>query len=154
ILSAGSYASPALLMRSGIGPGPQLQAAGVHPLFELPGVGQGLRDHPSAEIQMVTRDTTSYGVSWRKTLPNALTLLRYLLFRTGPIASNLFEAHGFIKSDPALPRPDLQIIMMPARRNVKPLALPRGHGFGIIAALVRPNSSGSLRIASPEPREK
>ena len=116
--------------------------------------GRGLRDHPSAEIQMVTGDTTSYGISWAKTFDNALTLLRYLAFHSGPLASNLFEGHGFFRSDPALPRPDLQIIMVPAKRNVKPLALPRGHGFGIIAALVRPNSSGSIRIASPDPRAK
>jgi choline dehydrogenase len=154
ILSAGSYGSPALLMRSGIGPAEQLKSAGVQPIQELSGVGQGLRDHPSADIQMVTRDTTSYGVSLPKTFANALTLLRYLAFRSGPIASNLFEAHGFIKSDPRLPRPDLQIIMVPARRNEKPLALPRGHGFGIIAALVRPKSFGSIRIASPDPRDK
>jgi choline dehydrogenase-like flavoprotein len=44
--------------------------------------------------------------------------------------------------------------MMPARRNAKPLALPRGHGFGIIAALVRPKSSGNTWIASPDPRAK
>jgi choline dehydrogenase len=154
VLSAGSYGSPALLMRSGIGPLKPLQSAGVQPIHELAGVGQGLRDHPSAEIQMVTRDTTSYGISSRKMLANALTLLRYLAFRSGPIASNLFEAHGFFKSDPALPRPDLQIIMVPARRNAKPQALPRGHGYGVISALVRPKSFGSLRIASPDPRAK
>jgi choline dehydrogenase-like flavoprotein len=154
ILSAGSYGTPALLMRSGIGALKLLQSAGVQPIHELAGVGQGLRDHPSAEIQMVTRDTTSYGISSRKTLANALTLLRYLAFRSGPVASNLFEAHGFFKSDPALPRPDLQIIMVPARRNAKPQALPRGHGYGVISALVRPKSFGSLRIASPDPRAK
>jgi choline dehydrogenase-like flavoprotein len=154
IVSAGTYASPALLMRSGIGPAEDLKAAGVQPIHGLAGVGQGLRDHPSAEIQMVTRDTTSYGISLPKTFANALALLRYLAFRSGPIASNMFEAHGFIKSDPTLPRADLQIIMVPARRNEKPLALPRGHGFGIIAALVRPKSFGSIRIASPDARNK
>ena len=136
ILCGGSYGSPALLLRSGIGPMEHLKSAGVQPIHQLAGVGRGLRDHPSAEIQMVTRDTTSFGVSWPKAFDNALTLLRYLAFRSGPMASNLFEAHGFFRSDPALPRPDLQIIMMPARSNAKPLALPRGHGFGIIAALV------------------
>ena len=107
IVCAGSYGSPALLMRSGIGPAESLKAAGVEPVFELAGVGQGLRDHPSAEIQMATRDATSYGVSWQKTFDNALTLLRYLAFRSGPLASNLFEGHGFFKSDPAIatPRP-------------------------------------------------
>jgi choline dehydrogenase-like flavoprotein len=154
IVCGGSYGSPALLLRSGVGPVGHLKSAGIQPKHELAGVGQGLRDHPSAEIQMVTTDTTSYGVSWPKTFANAVTLARYLAFRSGPIASNLFEAHGFFKSDPALLRPDLQIIMVPARRNEKPLALPRGHGYGVIAALVRPKSFGSIRIASPDARDQ
>ena len=154
IVSAGAYGSPALLMRSGIGCAEELRAAGVPPQHELKGVGRGLRDHPAAEIQMITADTSSYGVSWPKAPSNALTLLRYLALRRGPIASNLFEAHGFIRSAPARARPDLQIIIVPARRNPKPQALPRGHGFGIICALVRPNSFGSLRIPSPDARDK
>ena len=154
ILSAGSYGSPALLLRSGIGAPECLKSVGVQPTHALTGVGQGLRDHPAAEIQMITQDTTSYGLSARKTLANALTLLQYLTLRSGSIASNLFEAHGFVKSDPMLPRPDLQIIMVPARRSEKPLAIPRGHGYGIISALVRPKSFGHIRIASPDPRER
>jgi choline dehydrogenase-like flavoprotein len=141
-------------MRSGIGAIDTLRAAGVQPVHALEGVGRGLREHPAAEIQMSTHDTTSYGVSWPKVPANAWTLLRYLIARSGPIASNMFEAHGFIRSDPERQRPDLQIIMVPARRNPKPQALPRGHGFGIIAALVRPKSVGSLRIASPDARER
>src|SRR5262249_400000 len=129
-------------------------SAGVMPVHELAGVGHGLRDHPAAEIQMITRDTSSYGLSWRKSPSNALALLRYLALHSGPVASNLFEAHGFWRSDPGLPRPDLQIIMVPARRNEKPLALPRGHGYSIISALVRPKSTGSIRIASPDVHEK
>ncbi len=154
IVCAGSYGSPSLLMRSGVGPGEALRGVGITPVHELSGVGRGLRDHPAAEIQMITQDATSYGLSWRKSVANALALLRYLALRSGPIASNLFEAHGFWRSDPGLPRPDLQIIMVPARRNEKPLALPRGHGYGIIAALVRPRSAGSIRIASADARDK
>ncbi len=154
IVCAGSYGSPALLMRSGVGPSEALRGVGISPVHELSGVGCGLRDHPAAEIQMITQDATSYGLSWRKSVANAMALLRYLALRSGPIASNLFEAHGFWRSDPGLPRPDLQIIMVPARRNEKPLALPRGHGYGIIAALVRPRSAGSIRIASADARDK
>ncbi|MGH3428967.1 MAG: GMC family oxidoreductase, partial [Terriglobales bacterium] len=66
IVCGGSYGSPALLLRSGIGPLEHLKSVGVKPIHGLAGVGQGLRDHPSAEIQMVTQDTTSYGVSWPK----------------------------------------------------------------------------------------
>ena len=46
ILSAGAIGSPQLLMLSGIGPAAQLQALGIEPRVDLPGVGQHLRDHP------------------------------------------------------------------------------------------------------------
>jgi choline dehydrogenase len=153
IVSGGAYGSPTLLMLSGIGDGQELQQLGIPVAHHLPGVGKGLRDHPSAAIQMRTRNTTSYGLSMRKAIPNALTLLEYLLYRRGPIAGNTFEAHGFYKSDPALTRPDLQIIMMPAHRNAEPKALPRGHGYGIICALVKPASVGTVRLASADPHD-
>ena len=45
ILAAGALASPALLLRSGIGPAAQGQEAGVDPVLDLPGVGRNLQDH-------------------------------------------------------------------------------------------------------------
>jgi choline dehydrogenase len=46
VLCAGTYGSPAILMRSGIGPSHALRAVGVEALVDLPAVGENLRDHP------------------------------------------------------------------------------------------------------------
>lgn len=46
ILTAGSYCSPAVLLRSGVGPADDLRTLGVEPLIDLPGVGEHLMDHP------------------------------------------------------------------------------------------------------------
>jgi len=46
ILSSGAYGSPAILLRSGIGPGEHLRAIGIVGVRELPGVGEHLMDHP------------------------------------------------------------------------------------------------------------
>jgi choline dehydrogenase len=54
IVSAGAYGSPALLLRSGIGPAADLAALGIVPSLDLPGVGSGLADHPLAEIPFAT----------------------------------------------------------------------------------------------------
>ncbi len=51
IVSSGSYASPQLLLRSGIGPAGALAVAGIAPLHDLPGVGQNL----SAKIMLGIR---------------------------------------------------------------------------------------------------
>ncbi|WP_159501198.1 GMC family oxidoreductase [Microbacterium sp. 18062] len=50
IVSCGAIDSPALLMRSGIGPRVVLDAAGVDVLLDLPGVGENLQDHAEGLI--------------------------------------------------------------------------------------------------------
>jgi 5-(hydroxymethyl)furfural/furfural oxidase len=47
IVAAGAIHSPALLMRSGIGPASALRAAGIAVAHDLPGVGQNLLNHPA-----------------------------------------------------------------------------------------------------------
>jgi choline dehydrogenase len=49
-LSAGAINSPAVLMRSGIGPRLDLEALGIKCLVNLPGVGKNLIDHPMVFI--------------------------------------------------------------------------------------------------------
>jgi choline dehydrogenase len=104
-------------------------------------------------VSMVTKDTTSYGFSWR-TLPRSVGIaLRYAVNRSGPLASNVFEANGFVRSRDGLTRPDLQIIFMPAHRNANGHWLPRGHGYGIIFVALRPESRGTVHPAGPDPRK-
>jgi choline dehydrogenase-like flavoprotein len=51
VLSAGTYGSPAILLRSGIGPAGELAAVGVKPLLDLPGVGRNLHDQTCVEVR-------------------------------------------------------------------------------------------------------
>jgi choline dehydrogenase len=46
ILAAGAYGSPAILLRSGVGPRNELESLGIPVVRDLPGVGAGLMDHP------------------------------------------------------------------------------------------------------------
>ena len=48
IVSSGAIASPQLLLLSGVGPADHLREVGIPVVHDLPGVGQNLRDHPSA----------------------------------------------------------------------------------------------------------
>lgn len=50
VLSAGTYGSPPILMRSGIGPAEHLRSVGVPVRLDLPGVGANLVDHPGADL--------------------------------------------------------------------------------------------------------
>ena len=65
ILAAGSLQTPQLLLLSGVGDAGELQALGLAPVHDLPGVGRNLHDHLACPVVMSTRDTTSYGLSWR-----------------------------------------------------------------------------------------
>jgi choline dehydrogenase len=51
VVCAGAYGSPALLLRSGIGPAGELAAVGVKPVRDLPGVGRNLHDQPCVEVR-------------------------------------------------------------------------------------------------------
>ena len=154
IIACGAYGSPQLLQLSGIGDAAALQSVGVTPLLDLPAVGRNLHDHPAASIAMRTANTESYGLSWRTVPRSVLIAAQYLLLHSGPLASNVFEANGFMRSRPELDRPDLQIIFMPAHRNASGHWLPRGHGYGVLFVNVRPASRGSVTLASSDPHDK
>ena len=154
ILACGAYGSPQLLQISGVGDAGALQSVGVTPLLDLPAVGRNLHDHPAASVAVRTANTESYGLSWRTVPRSVLIAAQYLLLRSGPLASNVFEANGFMRSRPDADRPDLQIIFMPAHRNASGHWLPRGHGYGIIFVNLRPASRGSVTLTSNDPRDK
>ena len=50
VIAGGTYGSPQILLRSGIGPAADLRALGIDVHMDLPGVGANLRDHPGVEV--------------------------------------------------------------------------------------------------------
>ena len=56
VLSAGGLKSPHLLMLSGVGPAEQLNTLSIPVVQALPGVGQNLRNHPSASVGLLARE--------------------------------------------------------------------------------------------------
>lgn len=153
ILSAGSFGSPALLMHSGVGDENALAPLGIRVQHHLPAVGRNLEDHVAATIMMRTRSPESYGLSWRALPRNIRAVFEYLVFHRGPIASNVFEAHGFIRTGAPAAAPDLQIIFVPAHRNASGFPIPFGHGYGINVALLHPKSRGQVMLASADPHD-
>ncbi|WP_375404904.1 mycofactocin system GMC family oxidoreductase MftG [uncultured Amnibacterium sp.] len=51
VLSAGALSSPAILLRSGIGPADELRGAGVPALLDAPGIGAAFGDHPQVMLE-------------------------------------------------------------------------------------------------------
>jgi choline dehydrogenase-like flavoprotein len=151
LLCAGTVQSPQLLMLSGIGNAAELQRHGIAVRHSLPGVGGNYHDHLAISVLMETRNTLSYGLSFRTAHRALWNLLQYALWREGPLASNLFESTAFVRSAPLSDRPDLQIVFQPARRNRTAFPLPLGQGFAISSVGLYPRSRGRIHLASADP---
>ncbi|HEY6870275.1 MAG TPA: GMC family oxidoreductase N-terminal domain-containing protein [Novosphingobium sp.] len=151
VVAAGAVLSPHLLMLSGIGDQEQLRSAGIGVKQHLPGVGANYHDHLAIAVLMEMQNSESYGISWRAAPRDIANLLEYALLRTGPLASNVFEATGFIRTQPGLLRPDVQVVFQAARRNHGTFPFPLGHGFAISIVGLRPKSRGGVRLASADP---
>lgn len=61
VLAAGTYGSPTILMRSGIGPAQHLAAVSIEPRVDLPGVGANLSDHPAVDLDSGWRGAATAG---------------------------------------------------------------------------------------------
>ena len=51
VMALGTYATPAALLRSGIGPAAELARHSIPVIADLPGVGRGMQDHPKVSYR-------------------------------------------------------------------------------------------------------
>ena len=118
ILAAGAIDSPHLLLLSGIGPEDELARHGIQAKHVLPGVGANLMDHLEVYVQRGCSQPVSLN---RQLSPigKAAIGLRWLANRTGPGATNHFEAGGFIRSDASLSSPDNPVPLLTRRRVLR-----------------------------------
>jgi len=96
-----------------------------------------------------------YGYSLRGVARMAGEVMRYRWRRTGMLASPVAEAGAFVKTRPGLAAPDLQLHFAPAllgNSNVLRNGRP-GHGYSCHACVLRPESRGTVELASADMRE-
>lgn len=154
LLCAGALQSPHILMLSGIGPKAHLLKHSIVPLHDLPGVGENLHDHPDV-VQMVNAPAAKESVAISAGGLARLVggIFEWRKQRTGVLTSNAAEAGGFIKSNPAEARPDLQLHFVVAKLVNHGRTTVVGHGYSCHVCLLRPTSRGSLRLASSNPMD-
>ena len=131
VVCAGALNTPALLLRSGIGPVRDLEAVGIRSVVDLPGVGANLMEHVGAFIFVVPPE--------------------------GAVTTDMVQHQLLIRySSPESPvTNDMQIGMMnhwDLSQN-EPLAEVCGSEliWGICAGIQVPRSRGRLRVLSPDP---
>jgi choline dehydrogenase len=148
ILSAGTINSPQLLMLSGIGDPDVLKAAGVEPRHELVGVGANLQDHLAGGIIVhCPQPVTLFAAE------SPVQLARFLLARRGMLTSSINEAIAFVRSDPGLTAPDLELIWLPVPFLDGGLKPPPDHGLTLAVLYLTPESRGHIRLASADPAQ-
>ena len=131
-LSAGAVASPAILLRSGIGPKADLTALGIPTVADLPGVGANLLDHPTASLMLLPKP----GVCDMNT-PSVQTILR----TTTPGSDEFNDLQIF-----AVNQLDMSGLNPALVADLGTSVFPR-----IVASLQRPLSRGRLTLTSTDP---
>jgi choline dehydrogenase len=132
ILCAGAYATPAILLRSGIGPQDELRRHGIDLVADLP-VGEGLVDHPGV------------GFGWTPT--EALDRAMGEHDRDG-----FFEAQLLVRGQSRSCGPDtwdLHLLPWVSRADDR----PGGYEATCVAYTLKPRSRGSVRLRSRDPEE-
>lgn len=151
IVASGAIGSPTLLLRSGIGPEAVLRAAGVPLRADLP-VGRNLQEHPGAYIRArVDIPTFNAGITPVKALRYGFD---WLLRGGGPIATPAATCCAFLKTDPELTHPDVQVHFAPFSYDYSPgdkVSLPKEPMILIGANVSRPKSRGQVSIRSADP---
>lgn len=150
IVSAGTLASPKVLMQSGVGPGQHLQDNGITVLHDLAGVGQNFQDHLQAPNYYRTKKPISLlgeDAGWRAIKHG----LQWMLFRSGLLTSNVGETCTFADTD-GDGRADIQIHSFPIFVPDHVRQPPDGHGFTISPCDMRPYSRGQVLLNGPDPK--
>jgi choline dehydrogenase len=131
VLTGGAYGSPAILLRSGIGPADDLRALGMDVALDLPEVGGNLHDHPSFTLAVEPNDeyqrrTAAFSESGRA-LPDEMgfACLTTPLAADGVIDLHLFSVDNGIGPD--------------------------GDRPGLFVTCLTPRSKGRLRLRSADP---
>lgn len=134
ILAAGTIGSPAILLRSGIGPAEDVRRLGLDVRADLPGVGEGLNDHPRTGVFMTPRPgAENFGE------PVGQTVLR----TTAPGSAETNDMHYYMVNGFDLTQqfPDLRQIAGGDRI------------FGVMVVDQRPHARGRLTLASADPHQ-
>jgi choline dehydrogenase len=156
ILTAGAFESPKLLMLSGVGPKDSLAKYGITLKNDLPGVGLNLQDHLFYPVSsLATVRSNNYYLPLHR---QAMALFRYLFTRSGPLSIGPLEAVAFLKSDPTLRQPDIQLQFTPTNGGGDRVVdmydmatFPKEDGFTILPTQVRPKSRGFVALRSNNP---
>lgn len=152
ILSAGVFATPQLLMLSGIGPEAHLRQHGIDVVHDVPMLGENLQDHLEAHIQIETDKPVSLN---RYLKPHMMVWagMQWFGWKGGVAAVNQCHVGAFLRSNAEATHPNIQFHFFPVFFGENWIPNPNKNGFRLGAGTMRPESRGSVRLASADPAD-
>jgi choline dehydrogenase len=155
LLCGGAINSPQLLQISGVGAADDLSSLGVDVVADLPGVGENLQDHLEVYVQHSALKPVSMAPYFAMRRRPAVGL-QWLLRKTGPGATNHFEAGGFVRSNEEVAYPNLMYHFLPIAVRYDGTLPPGGggHGYQVHVGPMYSDVRGSVRAVSADPRVK
>ena len=120
VLSGGAINTPQLLLLSGVGPAADLTALGIDVVVDAPEVGANLQDHLIAALIIESDEDTLFAAE------KPAQVVNFLARGRGMLTSNVGEAYGFVRTQPDLDLPDVEIIFAPVPFVAEGLVPPTG----------------------------
>lgn len=124
VLASGAYGSPALLLRSGVGPAAQLRSVGVEVVLDRPGVGTNLAEHPLMPNVFAARTPPQAGRA----------VVQAMLTAASSTTDGVYDLHVFPLFNPPEIQGDPPVVV-------------------ILTSVMTPRSRGTVRLRSSDPRD-
>ncbi|MBE7637830.1 glucose-methanol-choline oxidoreductase [Sneathiella sp. P13V-1] len=153
ILAGGAFATPQLLLLSGIGAAKDIQPHGIEVVHELPGVGENLQDHIDYVSAYRSPSKETMGISLGGAVDIFKAIGQWRKERTGMLTSTAAETGAFLKSDPNLEIPDYQLHFVIGMLDDHARKTNLGYGFSCHACVLRPKSRGTVKLNSANPSD-
>jgi choline dehydrogenase len=154
ILCGGAINSPQLLQLSGVGSAGDLRSVGIDVVHDLPGVGENMQDHLEVYIQHSCTQPVSMAPYFEmKNRPKVG--LEWLLRKSGPGATNHFEAGGFVRGNDEVKYPNLMYHFLPIAVRYDGTLPPGGggHGYQVHVGPMYSDVRGTCKVVSTDPRK-
>jgi len=153
ILCAGSVETPLLLERSGIGRPELLRPHGIELVAESPNVGMRLIEQRGVALQVTLNGHGGAGTRLSSRTGQASEALRWLMTGRGLLSTGGYDLVCQFRSDPAVPRPDVQGLFLPMALDTtsKDMKLARHGGILFMAYAIRPETTSSVHLSGALP---
>ncbi len=157
VLCGGVINSPQTLMLSGIGDPDELAEHGIECRLALRGVGKNLQDHMSVGVEFQRKGDGPF-VNTLRYDRLLLEMARAYVFGTGFATAMPGPVMAFLKSDPSLEQPDIQLLtrfVPPETQPWFPGYRPRPKdAFMLRPVLLHPESRGHVKLRSADPGDR